>query len=859
MVRASGTDRFGNPVLAERLLTISGKKDETKLRILADRTTFKVGESAEVRLVNRGPAGTALLTWEADRILSYKIVPLQEGENALTWEVEGPQFPNFTLAASRMAASAFHEARLDVRVERDLRVTITPRAPSVGPGGEVEVEVSTTDQNGKPVAAELSIALVDRSLLRLFGDRLPTIDRFFYDQSRTSAFATQSSATFRYQPATVPVPEAVVEDAAQQAAQLADAAERRRGEAGKPGTSPSSRPPPARAAAAAPPRPGMAGMGGMGGGMAARPSGADMALSTRSDSRDGAAAGAEVAADESGKQLSKDELGSITSEDRRVAEGRRGPPPRGVALGRARERRGRSLGQGGRTSRPAPRERFVETAYWNPSVVTGTDGKAVVKFRAPAALSEYRFTARGVSGRDTLVGQATADLAVRKDFFVDLKVPSALTQGDKPRFSAEVHHRGVVGTLELRLTIYAGGRERRRARRRIDVKADGVEEVLFDPFDVPDGDEVRLTLAAALGEAKDEMTVAVPIRPWGVQAFASASGSSTDDTTAFVALPPGRRYEQPEMLVVISPTVRRMLIELAMGEDAYRIEDRSRFCIPRPPHTTADRAGDLLAAGAAVDLPAIDQGDGHTRGRPPDRPGPRTGLRAGLAPERGRRLALGRRHEGSSPAERSHDLGPRRLGARDRRVARPDDRRRGPGQGGDLAGPGIRQGRGRRQRDPRHAAARPEHPQQGVVRAGQRPEPRPPGAFRTCRSPTWRSTFANLDRVSLGGRGPRRARPARQGRADRPRGQAPTLLVGSRPAPVASIGRRDHGAGGPGLRPRPAGRARPRRGLRLAAGPSPGDRLAAAQGEGSGAGGAGEIPRLRPGRRGPLSPGRHRE
>src|SRR5262249_44006979 len=32
-----------------------------------------------------------------------------------------------------------------------------------------------------------------------------------------------------------------------------------------------------------------------------------------------------------------------------------------------------------------PRERFVETAYWNPSVVTGKDGKARVSFKAPAA------------------------------------------------------------------------------------------------------------------------------------------------------------------------------------------------------------------------------------------------------------------------------------------------------------------------------------------------------------------------------------------------------------------------------------------------------------------------------------------
>jgi uncharacterized protein YfaS (alpha-2-macroglobulin family)/tetratricopeptide (TPR) repeat protein len=590
VVRAAGTDRFGNPVLAERLLTISGKKDETKLRILTDRTTFKVGESAEVRLVNRGRAGTALLTWEADRILSYRIVPIKEGDNALAWEVEGPQFPNFTLAASRMAPSAFHQARLDVRVERDLRVTLTSKAPSVGPGGEVEVEVGTTDQNGKPVAAELSIALVDRSLLRLFGDRLPTIDRFFYDQSRTSAFATESSATFRYQPATVPVPEAVVEDAAQQAAQFADAL--KRDETKKQARnfgylSPQEATPMAPAASA----PVMARMGQAVGRRApqGRP-GVDQALSGRAAStKDSEADFAAKAGDNTAGYFEQGE--GVASDEKSL--GLRGE------LNNSRRRRGGRWGKDVGEDRAAPRERFVETAYWNPSVVTGKDGKAVVKFRAPAALSEYRFTARGVSGRDTLVGQATADLAVRKDFFVDLKVPPAVTQGDKPRFSAEVHHRGVVGTLTLRLATYAGGRESVEPKR-IEVKADGVEEILFDPFDVPDGDEVRLTLAATLGESKDEMTVAVPIRPWGVQAFASASGSATDDTTAFVALPPGRRYEQPEMLVVISPTVRRMLIELAMGEDAYRIEGRSWSCIPVPPSTTADRAGDLLAAGAAT-------------------------------------------------------------------------------------------------------------------------------------------------------------------------------------------------------------------------------------------------------------------
>ena len=88
-----GTDRFGNPIVADRALTISGKKDETKLRLLADRQRYKVGEEASVNLHSRDRAGTALLTWEADRILTYKLVTLNEGDNPVAWAVDGAAVP----------------------------------------------------------------------------------------------------------------------------------------------------------------------------------------------------------------------------------------------------------------------------------------------------------------------------------------------------------------------------------------------------------------------------------------------------------------------------------------------------------------------------------------------------------------------------------------------------------------------------------------------------------------------------------------------------------------------------------------------------------------------------------------------
>ena len=215
------------------------------------------------------------------------------------------------------------------------------------------------------------------------------------------------------------------------------------------------------------------------------------------------------------------------------------------------------------------------------------------------ALSEYRFSAKGVTGSDTLVGQATSALTVRKDFFVDLKAPATLTQGDKPRFSAEVHHSGIKGAVEVRLAIYSGEREQVYPRT-LDLKGDGVEEILFEPFEVPDGESVRLTLTAKAGEKSDELVLEVPIRPWGVQAFASASGTSSNDATVFVGLPAGRAYESPEMRIDVSPTLRRLLIELALGRDFQPLTRNSTICWPIAPDTIADRASDLIASTSAL-------------------------------------------------------------------------------------------------------------------------------------------------------------------------------------------------------------------------------------------------------------------
>ena len=91
-----------------------------------------------------------------------------------------------TTSVAKRPIIRFHTASSPFTVERDLRVKIatkrkSPRPNSlpdgpgtkVRPGDDVEVTITTTDPQGKPVAAELSLAMVEQSLLERFASPLP--------------------------------------------------------------------------------------------------------------------------------------------------------------------------------------------------------------------------------------------------------------------------------------------------------------------------------------------------------------------------------------------------------------------------------------------------------------------------------------------------------------------------------------------------------------------------------------------------------------------------------------------------------------------------------------------------------------
>ena len=72
-----------NRASARELELLPGIGPRLAQRILADRHTYKVGETARVQLHWRDDPALALVTFQGARILDYRLVRLQKGSNVL--------------------------------------------------------------------------------------------------------------------------------------------------------------------------------------------------------------------------------------------------------------------------------------------------------------------------------------------------------------------------------------------------------------------------------------------------------------------------------------------------------------------------------------------------------------------------------------------------------------------------------------------------------------------------------------------------------------------------------------------------------------------------------------------------------
>ncbi len=190
----------GELVTTSTDLEASGKAEDLSrdARLVAARTLYKEGESAEVLLYSPVSRGQALLTYEGEKVLDYRFVELTSGSTLLDLPLEGRHAPNVFFKIAIPGEDRLVEAETEVVVLRHLDVTVAIEPAVALPGSDVEVTVTARDANGKPVKAELGVALVDETVYSVARDGAPPIRPYFYDRRRVLGVVSASSLGTRF-------------------------------------------------------------------------------------------------------------------------------------------------------------------------------------------------------------------------------------------------------------------------------------------------------------------------------------------------------------------------------------------------------------------------------------------------------------------------------------------------------------------------------------------------------------------------------------------------------------------------------------------------------------------------------------
>jgi len=607
ILRAAGTDRFEQVVSGEAAMNVSDDDGSTKFRFFNEGDTLQVGRTASLRLHSRVKSRWALLTYEGETIIGYDVVSLEEGYNPVPLDVGHEHFPNFRVAVSLIDGQQLRTAAKDFKVQRQLNISVRPLADQFEPGAMGKVELEVTDQLGRPVRGELSLALVEEALFARFDETTPAIVDFFQGDARRHAeFRAASTCGFRYTAESQTIPAEYIEELARmgralnESLELKDQMLRREVEV---------RLPASVAAQLAEPR-----------GAIQSPQ-EDMAASPFGDvsdeSRDGADANNVFF-----------EQGSFGGGGAQAAESIRlliPPPSRGSLSADSSSRTsgavsGALFGFDANSSPvvASPRVEIPDQGWWAGSIVTDETGKATVEIPLPQSTTRWRVTARGVSV-DTLVGQATANVMTRKDFFVSVKAPQFAREGDSLRVLAKAHNlTDRDESVLLTLTVWGGDDLNSKLAQRtaqVELKSQGVAEALFESFDVPAESRVKLQVTATGGNLSDALVVTLPVRPWGLEFADQAGGTADNSTSTVVELPDDRKYQTQWMTISVGPNLKQSVIDMALaGVEPYALSthDPSRCILPPPPSWGRHAGSDLLAVVSAlqyardVDAPTLE-------------------------------------------------------------------------------------------------------------------------------------------------------------------------------------------------------------------------------------------------------------
>lgn len=580
-IEFSATDAWGNTIKAETGILVYGQgwdnlrdKNDARFQLVPERASYRPGDIAQVLLIAPKPDSYVLFNEQAvGGIVRHRTIFVPGRSTIIEVQLTGDYVPNAEFVATMIRDGQVQETSASVGVpaeDKILSLKITPDKAQYKPGEHAVFTVKAVGENGRPVRGEITLGVVDSSLLAIQPDLTPDIRRYFYGNRIVTAIAGADSIIY-YGGITVETPDQP--DYESHALVFPEGMGWLRDNIGGqnnqiPGyvnyTDPGeyyfddfSGTPDGFA------RFGRSGSGGgFGGGVGGGGGRAGDIIPLDADNSMVLGYNRET---ELGAMGPVGLPGAMMKSARPLASSPRGELP-GLSYQDAKDG-GRGQAVGGPLVTATVRSLFADTAFWQPSVITDGDGMAKVEFAFPDNITKWQVTARGITA-SVEVGTAEAQTVTKKNLLVRLQSPRFFVDHDKVTLSANVHNyldSDKTARVELvtegdRIAVGEGASN--AAVRTLTIAKDGELRVDWT-VDVRKAGRTKIKVVAQTDQESDAAELEFPVLVHGVEKFVAQSGILHNGGNASVTLdiPEMRRRGASLLDVQLSPSLASVLLD----------------------------------------------------------------------------------------------------------------------------------------------------------------------------------------------------------------------------------------------------------------------------------------------------------
>ncbi|MHB0875612.1 MAG: Ig-like domain-containing protein [Anaerolineae bacterium] len=212
-VVAIATDDQGNEIRSSTYLWVTGQgyvswamQEDYTVQLITDKKSYRVGDTARVLIPSPYQGSVAaLITSERGQVLDYRVINVESSSQVVEIPITEEFAPNVYFVAVLMrgadedaALPPFQIGFASAEVAIDalqIALDVEPNSTETyQPGDEAVFNITARDVEGNPVQAEMSLELVDKSVLALAESTQQSLVDYFYSKRSLGVQTTLTMA-----------------------------------------------------------------------------------------------------------------------------------------------------------------------------------------------------------------------------------------------------------------------------------------------------------------------------------------------------------------------------------------------------------------------------------------------------------------------------------------------------------------------------------------------------------------------------------------------------------------------------------------------------------------------------------------